>query len=157
MNKYKIAVSPFYIPEGKLLPGDPRWPKFNGSFHNREMTPPDLLNVIYAGSAITTHHKNHWRATKNFLLGQYIGLDFDSEDKDSDINNLKSDKFIRKYASFIHTTLSHTLETPRARVIFLLDEPIYQAKNYALGATALLWLFGAADRQCKDAVRFFYG
>ncbi|MFZ9393890.1 MAG: hypothetical protein ACO28P_08045, partial [Ilumatobacteraceae bacterium] len=27
----------------------------------------------------------------------------------------------------------------------------------ALAASALLWLFGTADRQCKDAVRFFYG
>jgi hypothetical protein len=42
-------------------------------------------------------------------------------------------------------------------VIFLLDQPIYQAKNYALAASALLWLFGTADRQCKDAARFFYG
>jgi hypothetical protein len=32
-----------------------------------------------------------------------------------------------------------------------------QAANYALSAQALLWVFGTADRQCKDAVRFFYG
>jgi len=39
----------------------------------------------------------------------------------------------------------------------MLDQPIMQAKNYTLAASALLWLFGTADRQCKDAVRFFYG
>ena len=32
-----------------------------------------------------------------------------------------------------------------------------QAANYALAAAALLWVFGTADRKCKDAVRFFYG
>lgn len=154
--KYKIAVSPFYT-KGKLLPGDPRWGAFNASFHNRKLSPNDLMSILYAGSAITTHHKNKWRKTENFLLGQHIGLDFDGGDKNSTIKHLASDKFIQKYASCIHTTLSHTEEHPRSRVVFLLDEPVYQAKNYALGASALLWLFGTADRQCKDAVRFFYG
>ena len=49
------------------------------------------------------------------------------------------------------------MEAPRARVVFLLDTPIMQVKNYTAAASALLWLFGTADRQCKDAVRFFYG
>ena len=37
-------------------------------------------------------------------------------------------------------------EKPRARVVFLLDQPIMQAKNYTLAASALLWVFGTADR-----------
>jgi hypothetical protein len=32
-----------------------------------------------------------------------------------------------------------------------------QAKNYTAATSSLLWLFGTADRQCKDAARFFYG
>ena len=42
-------------------------------------------------------------------------------------------------------------------MIFLLDQPIHQANNYALAATSLLWLYGTADIKCKDAARFFYG
>ncbi len=156
MDTYKVAVSDFKL-SAKLLPGDPRWREFNASFRNLELAPLDLLDVIYNGRAITTHHKDHWRVSQNYLCGQHIGLDFDSEDEKSTLEYLAADKFISRYAALIHTTISHKPEAPRARVIFLLDTPIYQPKNYALAASALLWLFGTADRQCKDAVRFFYG
>jgi hypothetical protein len=156
MENYKIAVSQIPL-KSKIPPGHDIWSRFNASFENEEMNAHELMDVIYYGQAITTQHKNHWRTAENYLLGQHIGLDFDTEDEASTIKKLMQDKFIGKYASFLHTTISHKPEAPRARVIFLLDAPIMQAKNYALAATSLLWLFGAADRQCKDAVRFFYG
>lgn len=156
MDTFKIAVSSMKL-DHKLLPGDPIWRDFNASFRNVDLETSDILDVVYHGRAITTHHSNNWRATQNYLCGQHIGLDFDSEDKNSSLPFLAKDKFISKYAAFIHTTISHKEDRPRARVIFLLDTPIMQAKNYAMAASALLWVFGTADRQCKDAVRFFYG
>lgn len=153
---YKIAVSRYPL-KAKIPPGDPIWPRFNASFDNLDLNMDDTAETIYRGQAITTHHKNNWRTSENYLCGQHIGLDMDTEDKRSTIPELLKDKFISKYAALIHTTISHKPEAPRARVIFLLDIPIMQAKNYTMAATALLWLFGTADRQCKDAVRFFYG
>ena len=151
-----IAVSNYTLTK-KIPPGDPFWPQFNAGFQNKELSTVEIMDTIYAGRAVTTQHKNNWRTSENYLCGQHIGLDFDNEDQTSTIDALVKDKFISKYASFIHTTISHKPEAPRARVMFLLDSPIYQAKNYTLAASALLWLFGTADRQCKDAVRFFYG
>lgn len=154
---YKIAISSLALNGQKLLPGDPRWKQFNASFQNLEIPARAVMNTIYSGFAITTHHKDHWRTGENYLCGQHIGLDFDTEDERSTLTTLASDKFVQKYAAFLHTTVSHTPEKPRARVIFFIDQPIMQAKNYAMAARALLWLFGTADRQCKDPVRFFYG
>jgi len=156
MSDYRLAISKERY-TSKLLPGDPRWAAFNAGFQNVQIENVKLLDAIYYGHAITTQHKNNWRTAENYLAGQHIGLDFDNEDSTCTLSALANDKFISKYAALIHTTISHTPEKPRARVVFLLDEPIMQAKNYALAATALLWLFGTADRQCKDAVRFFYG
>lgn len=153
---YKLALSRERY-TSKLQPGDPRWHDFNGGFQNVELDSTKLLDAIYYGHAMTTQHRNNWRTAENYLCGQHIGLDFDNEDKTCTLAALAQDKFISKYAALIHTTISHTPEKPRARVVFLLDQPIYQAKNYAMAATALLWVFGTADRQCKDAVRFFYG
>ena len=124
---------------------------------NRDLTRLDLVEAIYTGHPITTWHRNHWRAGNNFECGQAIGLDFDTEDDRSRLTTLTADKFIARHSALIHTTRSHTPEKPRARVMFLLDTPIFQAANYALAAQSLLWLFGAADRQCKDPVRFWYG
>ena len=156
MVNFKIAISSIEL-RNKIPPQDPLWPKFNASFENEEMDTHEIMDVIYCGQAITTQHKNHWRTAENYICGQHIGLDFDTEDERSTLKTLTQDKFISRHAAFLHTTISHKPEAPRARVIFLLDRPILQAKNYAMAATALLWLFGSADRQCKDAARFFYG
>lgn len=153
---YKIALSKYQLSQ-KIPYGSDIWPRFNASFNNREIDPPRLMQMIYDGHALTTWHKDHWRVGANYICGQHLGLDFDAGDNTSSIPTLMKDKFIQRYASILYTTMSHTPEAPRARVMFLLDQPIMQAKNYTLAASALLWLFGTADRQCKDAVRFFYG
>ena len=123
-----------------------------------DLTRLDLVEAIYTGHPITTWHRNHWRAGNNFECGQAIGLDFDTEDDRSRLTTLTADKFIARHSALIHTTRSHTPEKPRARVIFL---PILLSSKlqmyYALAAQFLLWLFGAAYRQCKDPMRFWYG
>lgn len=151
-----IAVSK-YACFKKIPPGASVWSKFNASFENKDLSTTEIMDVIYKGYPVTTQHKNAWRTSENYLCGQHLALDFDSEDTQSTIPFLMKDKFIQRYGAFIHTTISHTPEKPRARVFFVLDQPIMQAKNYTAAAAALLWLFGTADRQCKDAVRFFYG
>ena len=156
MTTYKIAMSDYALKK-KIPPQDPFWPKFNASFSNYEVEPEQITGAVFAGHAITTQHKDRWRTSQNYICGQHIGLDFDNGDNTSSIEYLKKDKFISKYASFLYTTISHTDEAPRSRAMFLLDKPIMQAANYSMAATALLWVFGAADRQCKDSVRFFYG
>lgn len=153
---YKLAFSRM-APTGKIPPGDSIWGEFNASFVNQELELIDIANQIYTGHPFTTWHKNNWRNRVNYLLGQHIGIDFDTEDQRSTLPYLAKDKFIQKYAALIYTTPSHTPEAPRARVLFLLDEPIHQGKNYTSAVAALLWLFGTADRQCKDSCRFFYG
>ncbi len=154
-STYHVAVGP--VLGAKIPYGDPYWHTFNGSFRNQELPQVEIAAALYEGHAITTCCDPQWRKAENYHLGQHIGLDFDTEDERSTIGRLLKDPFISKHASIIYTTPSHTPDKPRARVIFLLDTPIHQAKNYAMAATALLWVFGAADRQCKDPVRFFYG
>lgn len=152
---YRIAIGP--VLQGKIPPGDPYWREFNGSFCNSELEQLDIAAALYDGKPITTWCDPQWRKAENYRCGQHIGLDFDTEDQRSTIPTLMRDSFIGKYGSIVYTTPSHTPDKPRARVIFLLDTPIYQARNYTLAASALLWIFSTADRQCKDPVRFFYG
>ena len=143
--------------DGKIPPGDPIWSKFNASFVNRELELVDIANEIYTAHPFTTWHANNWRNATNYQLGQHIGIDFDTEDERSTLQHLAKDKFIQRYAALLYTTPSHTPDKPRARAVFLLDTPIHQPKNYTLAVSSLLFLFGSADRQCKDSCRFFYG
>lgn len=152
---YKVALAP--VQQAKIPAGDPRWQAFNASFVNYELPADHVAAMLYDGHPITTWHKNSWRSTANYICGQHLGIDFDTEDQRSTLPYLARDPFISRYAAILYTTPSHTPDKPRARVIFLLDRPLQHAVNYALAASALLWVFGSADRQCKDAARFFYG
>jgi len=156
MDTYKIAISRYAL-DAKIPQGDPFWHKFNAGFDNTELSADYIMQAVYDGKPLTTWHKCNWRTSENYLCGQHIGLDFDTGDKSSSLPVLVQDKFFLRYGAFAYTTVSHTDEAPRARMIFLLDTPIMQAKNYTLAVQALLWLYGTADRQCRDAVRFFYG
>jgi hypothetical protein len=154
---YKISVSKFAL-DNKIPTGDPFWSTFNASFDNENLATDTLMQTVYDGKSITTWHHSHWRTGANYICGQYLGIDFDTETEQSSLAYLVKDKFILKYGAFVYTTMSHTPEKPRSRALFLLDAPIMQAVNYTMAASSLVWLFGAtADRKCKDAVRFFYG
>lgn len=152
----KIAFSKMAL-KGKIGDGDPLWIDFTRSFCNLELETIDIANEIYMGRPLTTWHKNNWRHSSNYLMGQHIGLDFDTEDQRSTLPYLAKDKFIAKYGGLIYTTPSHQAHAPRARVLFFLDQPIQQPKNYINAVASLLWLFGTADAKCKDPCRFFYG
>lgn len=156
MTTYKIAVSSMAL-DGKLPPGDARWPEFNASFRNLDVLKSDAAGMIADGHAFTTWHRNQWRNSANYELGQHLALDFDAGNEGSSIPVLMRDKFVQQYATFVYSTPSHVPEAPKSRVLFMLDTPIMQAKNYVLASRALLWLFGTADAKCKDACRFFYG
>jgi len=153
MDIYKIAFSKIEL-DGKIPPGSPIWPQFNASFENYEATIPAMAYMIDDGRAFTTWHKNNWRQTDNFLCGQHLGIDFDT----LGVASVLAEPFVQRYAALVYATPSSTPEAPRSRALFVLDTPIMQAANYTAAASALIWSFGgSADRQCKDAARFFYG
>ena len=155
-RQYKIAISSMAFTE-KIPQSSSTWKQFNGSFCNRELTDIEIANEIYMGHPLTTWHAHNWRKGDNYLCGQHIGIDFDTDDYRSSIDYLSGSELIKQYAAIAYTTPSHSAENPRARILFLLDTPIMQSKNYVLAAQALLWVFETADEKCKDPCRFFYG
>lgn len=152
---YKIAISNIAL-KGKIPAGDKRWGQFNDSFQNLELDTIDIANAIYTGRSFTTWH-NGRRSLDNFVLGQHLAVDMDSGDERSSFDALMCHSFVQMYASLIYTTPSHTAEQPRARVLFLLDEPITDKDAYQAAAKFLCSLFDGCDSACTDASRFFYG
>jgi hypothetical protein len=152
----KISVSNMSLRPGKVAPG--QWEEHGRSFENMDWPEQvDIASMLYTGRSITTWHSNNWRHGDNFILGQHLALEFDTEDERSTLDTLKADPFIATYGGFIYTTASHRPEAPRARVLFFLDTPIHQAKNYMAAQRALLWLYPHADQKCKDPCRVYFG
>lgn len=154
-RKYKIAVSAEPV-DGKIPAGDPRWGRFNSSFINMELWPEQIRDYIYRGHAFTTWHISP-RKSAHFICGQHYALDYDGGGHRATLDYLEQDPYISRRASMIYTTPSHTEEAPRARVLFLLEEPIDDPALYTAGAIALTKLDDLSDKSCKDPCRFFYG
>lgn len=133
------------------------WAWFNDGFVNAHLTIDQWAAHIQAGHACTTHHTGRRKAA-HFTAGQHLGLDFDHLPAGATLQDvLHSDPFITRHAAILHTTASHTPEQPRARVLFVLEQPITDPQKYTLLARALLHHFQQADASCKDACRLFFG
>ena len=151
----KIAINAYAL-DGKIPPGDRMWGDFNDKFQNMDLEPMEIANSIWTGHAYAGWHEGR-RNLENFRLAQHIAVDMDTNDERSAIAVLSQHLLVRSYAAMIHTTPSHTEQTPRARIIFLLDEPIVSAEAWRAAAVFLMSQFDGADQVCKDASRFFYG
>ena len=153
--RYRISFSTMAL-SGKLPQGDPRWADFNDSFENLTLAPVEIANLIYKGYAFTTWHDGR-RKLENFICGQHVAIDMDTGDERSAIDTLAAHPWVRMYASLVYTTPSHRPEAPRARVLFMLDNPVDKADAYGEIVQFLMAQFDDPDTGCKDASRFFYG
>jgi hypothetical protein len=153
--KHRIAFNRMAL-SAKLPQGDHRWGEFNDSFDNLTLDATAIADYIYRGYAFTTWMSGR-RSIENFICGQHIAIDMDTGDERSTIDALSAHLLVRMYGGVIYTTPSHTPETPRARVLFLLDQTITDAEGYKEAMKFIIAQFDGADVACKDASRFFYG
>lgn len=153
--KHDIAINSIPL-AGKIPTGDPIWTEYNDSFEPLKLEIIDIANYIYLGQAYSGCH-NGRRKIENFVRSGFIAIDMDSGDERSAFGSLLKHDLVRMYGSLLHTTPSHTALSPRARVVFLLDEAITDAAGYQAAAKFLVSQFDGADIACTDASRFFYG
>lgn len=132
------------------------WGKLNNSFKNVEMEPIDICNAIYMGYAYTAWMEGK-RNKENFICAQHVAVDLDTQDFRSSFDCLIDNPFVRNYGAILHTTPTHTPHAPKARVIFLLDEPITNLLGYELAMETIYAQFDGADKACIDGARFFFG
>lgn len=150
---FKVAINRQRFVE---KPEQPNWETLNTSFVNAEVDIMRFVNAIFRG-----HPFCPWvdgkRHVDNFILGQHIGIDIDTGDQRAEIDKLAQHPLVTAYGAIIYETPSSTPQAPRARVIFILDQPITDADGYKAAIQVVTELFEGADLACVDAVRFFYG
>lgn len=92
------------------------------------------------------------RQIKYWESQQIVCLDFDSGMTiDEAINEFK-DK-----AVFIYTTFSHSNKSHKFRVVFVLDQCIYDYNILNKIYNCLLYKYPMCDQSCKDGSRLFFG
>jgi hypothetical protein len=115
----------------------------------------DIFQLIttdgYASSAELS--SNH-RTDDDYVSRQICMVDVDDG---MTINQLFTDDFYNEYGAGFYTTARHTDEHHRFRIMFVLEEPEYDSQKMRKIIRGLLEIYQAADRNCKDASRIYYG
>jgi hypothetical protein len=152
--------------------------KLNSMFQNVELTAKELLDHVLEGHAFCTCQlKNNAdgycnRKNENFISSGVIALDIDNTKHilDASGNNVKAkvsvneyltyndiikDDFIRKNASFVYTSFSHTAEWNRFRIVFILKNDITDPVKHKKIFKVLNTLFSGDDATSATAQVFF--
>ncbi|MDD3236664.1 MAG: hypothetical protein PHV37_01030 [Candidatus Gastranaerophilales bacterium] len=126
----------------------------NKCFVNQNGTAQKLANAINEGFAFWAKcQQNKTRNKKIFISSEVLVLDFDNG---YSLKEAYENNFIKKYATIIYKTPSHTEENNRFRVIFEIELPIKNQEAYENAIRGLLKIFPQADSACSDCSRLFY-
>jgi hypothetical protein len=106
------------------------------------------------GYATSAELSSDHRTDENYVSRQICMVDIDSG---MTIQELFDNDFYNEFGAGFYTTASHTDEKHRFRVIFVLEEPEHDSQKMRKIIRGLLETYEAADRNCKDASRIYYG
>lgn len=137
------------------------WSRYYSTFQRQTMTPRELAVSVWRGYGFTPVWATA-RREENFVAAWHMGFDFDAGDESSSLDYIMRDgTFAWMFASFGYTTVSHTEEAPRARVVFVLEYPIESPIEYRRVYQAVAWYIAEdgsmTDPACKDPLRLYYG
>lgn len=118
-----------------------------------ELSPADLQERVKRGHAFSAQFKSGYRKSTNFLRTNMLAADADGTITIEDALQIP---LIRDQASFLYTTSSHTEDTHRFRVVFVIERLITNPHEWANALLGLARKLGT-DPTINDGARLFYG
>lgn len=150
-NKLYVAINQTII--NKLDSTDAAQKKsFSTGFVNVEFTLDELIEHVNKGFSFCAQH-NKRKTTANYIGTNVLAVDMDMG---MTLEEANANPFIQKYAALIYTTPSHTPESHRFRIVFILPRIITNAVEMKYAYQGMIKKFGG-DESCKDACRAFFG
>ena len=120
----------------------------------REVSKGDFCShVANGGSWVGGEFEND---LKKLVRWQLSALDFD-DGSFSPTDALDRCELLNITPMCVYFTLSATLDNPRFRLVFMLDQPLTDEKQARKCISALLGAFPEADQSCKNPNRIFLG
>lgn len=151
---YRVSLSPAIQEKPKERFN---WNAFQNGITQHELkTRDELLAAIESGQAFGAIF-NGKPTTENFTESWIIAIDYDCGDQRAALTNLRKIDVVKKYAAFAYTTMSHQVIKPRARVVYILDQPFCDAEEYKRAARAISQMHDGAEHESQLAHRMWYG
>ena len=126
---------------------------FAEGFDVYEVTLDEFIEVITKGVGFSYVFDDGIRKATNFRLSDCLCVDIDGGLRLADA---EEHPCVKKFASFIYTTPSHTSDVHRFRIVFLLEQSIEEAGELTFATRALAQMLGG-DLSVSDPARLFYG
>lgn len=131
---------------------DPAWELLASCFQNVDISSDQLLEHITQGHTFCAHH-NGRRSAKTFVCAGFIAVDIDHG---ITWNEAVANDYVKRFASIMYTTVSHTEKCNRFRIVFELAREITDATEMTHAYNGIIKKFGG-DKSCKDPCRMFFG
>ncbi|MBB5053458.1 hypothetical protein HNQ36_003449 [Afipia massiliensis] len=125
---------------------------FVDNFQNVEFTITELAHHVNQGLAFSSQLSGQ-RRKASFLCSSVLVIDFDGQ---RSLDDVRTDPFIREHLSFLYTTIRHTSDHHRFRLVFALPEPI-EDPDQMNAALRSLSLKVSGNRASADAAHLFFG
>ena len=125
----------------------------NRNFVNEDISQDELAQHINEGYSFCSQHKNNYKKSANFTCSGVIAVDVD---EGISLEAALNHEYVKQHCSIVYTTVNHSKEFNRFRLIFELDEPIEDAAIFKSCVAGISKKFGG-DPSCTDACRMFYG
>lgn len=122
-------------------------------FEAVELTLEELAIAVSEGTAYSAQFDGSYRNKDNFLASDIISLDFDGG---VTIDQILENDVVRRHASLLYTTVSHSDDEHRFRLVFILPRTI-ECANEMRWATKALSLRLGSDPASTDAAHYFAG
>jgi hypothetical protein len=165
-----VSVSPYWFNKENRAPlrknkrtGQYTRDYAEAKFFTKLWTPAKIrAQLIERGGAISVGiYRKEWRKQDNLISAQIMGVDSDGGAGAPDYDELAMFDELAQYAFLSYRTPSWQPDDHRARLLFILDQPITDLETYRRLLKRLLYHYSKrlphVDASCKDAARRFYG
>jgi hypothetical protein len=154
MHYQKGKPAKLYDAEGNEYP-NPLLQALGGGWEQVDATWDEAFDLITVdGFATSAYLCSSHRCDANFASRQLILIDIDSGMR---IEELADDILYQNYGAGYYASPSHTEEAHRFRIMYRTPEPIMSAADCRALMSGLMKYYKAADTNCRDAARLFFG
>ncbi len=122
-------------------------------FKNVNGTLQELADAIKDGEAFSYQYHFEDRKTANFLCSDFLVVDINDG---RTIAQSLENQLIRDFCSLLYTTVNHTPEKHRYRLVFVSPKTIIDIREFKAATKSLARRLGG-DMSTTDGARMFYG
>lgn len=147
-RRLKVAINRALIDKNET--GDTML--FAEGWENVELSVGELEEVVKSGAAYCPQLSGR-RNQKNFLMADVVSVDVDNG---MNVEEALVNPIVRDHAAFLYTTVNHTSEQNRFRIVFPLPQTIDDPEEVRAIQRSLALRLGG-DPSVTDPTRLFYG